>query len=190
MIPSVEAVTAIHRERKDAIVVSTMSPNRYWDAVSADKDLDLPIFGGMGKASSVALGLALAQPDKKVLVLDGDGGLLMNLGTLVTIAGQGPKNMVHFVFDDGVYFTTGAQPVPGEGRFDLAGMAREAGYSLSYRFDDLEEFASELPGILDKDGPVFVCLKVSHEGEPPEVHIGSTRDAMRRLSAKLGRDVE
>ena len=58
MIPSVEAVTAIHRERKGSIVVSTMSPNRYWDAVSADKDLDLPIFGGMGKASSVALGLA------------------------------------------------------------------------------------------------------------------------------------
>ena len=181
-----EAVKAISRERKDAIVVSTMSPNRYWEAVSSDKDLDLPIFRGMGKASSVALGLALARPDKRVMVLDGDGGRLMNLGTLVTIAGQRPRNLVHFVFDDGVYFTTGAQPVPGEGRFDLAGMAREAGYSQSYRFDDLEEFVSELPGILDKDGPVFISLKVSHEGESPEVYIGSTRDAMRRLATALG----
>jgi len=74
MISSLDAVRAISRERGDAVVVSTMTPNRYWESVSKNRDLDLPIFGAMGKASSVALGIALAQPDKKIVVLDGDGG--------------------------------------------------------------------------------------------------------------------
>ena len=123
MISSLDAVKAINDVRADAVVVGTMTPNRYWESVTDKPDLDLPIFGGMGKASSVALGIAIAQPDKKVLCLDGDGSLLMNLGTLVTTAGMAPENLVHFVFEDGGYFTTGGQPVPGSGNVDLAGMA-------------------------------------------------------------------
>jgi|GEM_PF-2991142 len=91
MISSLDAVRAISRERGDAVVVSTMTPNRYWESVSENRDLDLPIFGAMGKASSVALGIALAQPDKKIIILDSDGGLLMNLGSLITLAGPRPK---------------------------------------------------------------------------------------------------
>ncbi len=185
MINSMDAAKAISRERGDAIVVGTMTPNRYWEAVSTDPDLDLPIFGAMGKASSVALGLALACPDRKIVVLDGDGAMLMNLGSLVTIAGQAPENLVQFVFEDGVYQTTGSQPVPGAGRFNLAGMARDAGMAQSYEFSDLEDFASELPAIMKKKGPVFVCLKVDHPDEPPEFHMGSTGAAMKRLAARL-----
>ena len=185
MIPAFEAIKVINRQREEAVVVSTMTPIRYWDLVSDRPELDLPIFSGMGKASSVALGLALAVPDRKVVVLDGDGGLLMNLGSLVTIAGKGPENLVHFVFEDGVYFTTGGQPVPGAGKFDLASMARDAGIPESYEFDNLEEFASDLPDIIKKKGPVFVCLKVMHGDDVPEFRMGNTRAAMTRLSAKL-----
>jgi sulfopyruvate decarboxylase subunit beta len=185
MISSLDAVKAINEVRGDAIVVGTMTPNRYWESVSQKRDLDLPIFGAMGKASSVALGLALAQPNKKVVALDGDGALLMNLGTLVTIAGMEPKNLVHFVFEDGVYFTTGSQPVPGAGKFNLAGMAREAGYKESYQFDNLEDLASELPGIMDSQGPVFVCLKVNHDNPVPPFYMGNTGQAMRKLAARL-----
>ena len=185
MILSSDAVIAINRERQDSIVVSTMTPNRYWESVSDNVDLDLPIFGAMGKASSVALGLALARPDKKVVVLDGDGALLMNLGALVTIADQEPQNLVHIVFEDGVYFTTGGQPVPGAGRFNLAGMAKDAGFKESYQFSDLEEFVSELPGIMRKKGPVFICLKVDHAGSLPDAVIGNTGTAMRRLATNL-----
>ena len=181
-----EATRAINRERGDAVVVGTMTPNRYWESVSDRPELDLPIFGAMGKASSVALGLALARPDRKVLVLDGDGALLMNLGTLVTIAGQQPENLVHFVFEDGVYFTTGGQPVPGAGSFDLAGMATSAGIEESYQFDDLEDFVSELPAGLAKKGPVFVCLKVFHGDDAPGMYMKSTRDAMRRVMEAIG----
>lgn len=182
MIPAFEAITAIERLRADSIVVSTMTPNSYWKSVSEDRTLDLPIYGGMGKASSVALGLALAVPDRKILVLDGDGGLLMNLGSLVTIAEQQPRNLVHVVFEDGVYFTTGAQPVPGAGSMDLAGIARAAGIEESYQFSDLEDFVTALPDLMEKAGPVFVCLKVSHGDDVPPIELESTGDAMRRVA--------
>ncbi|MCH8309933.1 MAG: thiamine pyrophosphate-binding protein [Chloroflexi bacterium] len=185
MISSLDAVRAINRERGDAVVVSAMTPNRRWDSVTENRDLDLPIFGAMGKASSVALGIALAQPDRKIVILDGDGGLLMNLGTLVTIAGTAPENLVHFVFEDGAYFTTGGQPVPGAGKFDLASMAQGAGFAASYKFDDLEDFASDLPRIMNEKGPVFVCLKVNHPDEIPEFYMGNTGEAMKRLASNL-----
>ena len=108
LIPAFEAVKAIHDRRGDAVVVGTMTPTRYWDLVTDRPELDLPVFGAMGKASSIALGVALAQPGRRVVVLDGDGALLMNLGSLVTIAGRQPANLVHIVFDDGAYHTTGA----------------------------------------------------------------------------------
>ena len=69
----------------------------------------------MGKASSIGLGIALARPDKKVLVIDGDGSLLMNLGSLVTVANMSPKNLVHFVYQNGTYGVSGGQPIPGSG---------------------------------------------------------------------------
>lgn len=188
MISSLDAVRAIARDRGDAVVVSTMTPNRYWDSVTENRDLDLPIFGAMGKASSVALGIALAQPDRRVIVLDGDGGLLMNLGSLVTIAGTAPENLVHFVFEDGAYFTTGGQPIPGAGKFDLAAMSRDAGFAASYEFDDLEEMASDLPRIMKEPGPVFVCLKVNHPDEAPEFYMGDTGHAMKRLASNLTTD--
>ena len=185
MIHSLDAIKAINDGRQDSLIVSTMTPNRYWESVSSNKDLDLPIFGAMGKASSVALGLALARPDKRIVVLDGDGGLLMNLGSLVTIADQEPDNLVHFVFEDGMYFTTGGQPVPGAGRVNLAGIAKDAGFRESFELDNLEDLVNELPNIMSARGPVFVCLKVTHGDELPEVYIGDTAGAMRRMAAKL-----
>ena len=185
MISSLDAARAISEVRGDALVVSTMTPSRYWDTVSKNKDRDLPIFGAMGKASSVGLGLALAQPDKKVLVLDGDGGLLMNLGALVTTAGMEPENLVHFVFEDGVYFTTGSQPIPGAGVFNLAGMAREAGFKATFEFDNLEDLVTQLPEVMSATGPVFVSLKVNHDNEVPDFYMGNTGQAMRGLMAHL-----
>ena len=186
MIPAFEAIKSINRERENAVVLSSMTPNRYWEAVTTRPELDLPVFGAMGKMSSVALGLALACPDRKVVVLDSDGALLMNLGSLVTIAEQEPPNLVHFVFEDDVYFTTGGQPVPGAGKFDFAGIAREAGIKESYGFDNLEDFVSELPAIMKQKGPVFVCLKVSNSDDIPEFRLGNTAASMKRLSAALG----
>ena len=166
MIPAYEAIKAINRLRGDAVVVGTMTPNRYWEAVSERPELDLPIFGAMGKASSVALGLALARPDRKVLVLDGDGALLMNLGTLVTIAGQRPRNLVHFVFDDVSSASTSGLPIKEMDNLDLAQIARSSGYAKTYEFDRLEEFLIGLEEVMRQTGPVFVRVKVFRDGDP------------------------
>ena len=185
MIPCYEAVKALNDVREDAIVVGTMTPLRYWEKMSTKPDLDLPIFGGMGKASSVALGLALARPNQKVVCIDGDGSLLMNLGSLVTIAGQQPKNLVHFVFDDGAYHTTGGQPVPGAGFYDFKVLADGAGYPSSYLFDNLEDFVSELPAVMKAEGPVMVALKIDYPDGGPEFYMGSTKTAIARLKTAL-----
>jgi len=108
----------------------------------------------------VALGIALARPDRRVYVLDGDGSLLMNLGTLVTIGNARPANLVHFVFENGVYEVTGGQPVPGAGTVDFAEIARGAGYRAAYAFDNASDFEEAAGQILIEDGPTLIDLRV------------------------------
>src|SRR5918997_4910563 len=124
MIVGRRAVELIAQHRTDEVVVTTMSSARAWPGLSRRPDLDLPVMGCMGKASSIGLGIALGRPDRRVIVLDGDGSLLMNLGSLVTIAGMAPRNLVHFVLEGRTYDTSGGQPTPGVGGTDLAGLAR------------------------------------------------------------------
>ena len=148
-------------------MVATMTGREEWDSVSENRSLDFPLIGCMGKASSFGLGLSLAQPQRKVLIIDGDGSLLMNLGSLATVANKAPANYYHFVLEDGGYTTTGGQPIPGANKISFAGMARAAGYAAAYEFDSLEEFVTEVEDILQQQGPVFVCLKVRHGDIPP-----------------------
>ncbi len=168
MIDQVEMMRAIERFRGDAVVVPVFRANGAWAKVTNNPRRDIPVGGAMGKASSVALGLALSQPDTKVILFDGDGSLLMNLGSLVTIANQGPGNLVHFVMDNGVYATTGGQEVPGVGVADYADLAASAGYAHTYRFDDLEEFVTHAEEIFGQEGPVFVAAKVIPDIRLPE----------------------
>ncbi len=171
MIPCFDAIRAIAKARDDCVVISTCTPTQYWQEASDKLELDLALPGTMGKASSMGLGIALAQPDKKVVVIDGDGSILMNLGSLVTVAGKAPSNMVHFVFQDNEYYTTGGQPVPGADAFNIADMAAVAGYATCREFDDLEDFVGELPGLLQTQGPVLVCLMVDHPEEVPPFNV-------------------
>ena len=186
MISCFDAVEYLVALRKEELVVGTMTPNRYWSDLSDKPDHDLPIYGGMGKASSVALGLAMSQTTRRVWCVDGDGSLLMNLGALVTISGQAPVNFVHFVFDDEAYQTTGSQPVPGAGRYNLKLMAESAGYPEAYLFDDLEDFKTELPDIIKKEGPVMVVLKIHYPNGGPPYSMGSTKDAVDEMRNALG----
>jgi len=159
-----EALAAL---RADAITITTEQCIKAWrEAVPGPLGADpnhIDIVGAMGSASSIALGIALAQPNRKVIVMDGDGSLLMQLGSLVTIAGAAPENLYHFVFENGVYATSGGQPLPAEGRLDFEMLARGAGFAHSARFDDAAEFKAALPGLLDRQGPVFVTLQIGFE---------------------------
>ena len=142
----------------------------------------------MGKASSFGLGAALAQPNTPVYVLDGDGSLEMNLGTLITIGNKGPENLYHFMLENGVYAYTGGQPIPGGGKVSFAEMAKTAGYAAVFEFEDLEEFTLQIESVLNTKGPVFITVKIVPEilNEAPGRRVASgparpTKLAMREL---------
>lgn len=185
MIKNVDAARIIDEHRQDGIIVATMNAgnmNFGLAAVSTNTELDLPLSGCMGKASSMGLGMALAQPDKKVLVLDGDGSLLMNLGTLVTIGNKAPENLYHFVFDNGVYAVTGGQPTPLEGSGNYVEMASGAGYAAVYDFEDTEDLATGIDQALNAKGPVFIRLRIEPEIENTPVQF-RTRPTRNTTSA-------
>ena len=161
-----DVLRLIAAAREDAIVVPTMTTAPAWRVI-APRDLSVTCVGFMGGASSLGLGMALARPDRRVLVLDGDGSLLMQLGSLATVAGAAPRNLVHFLFKNGVYHTSGAQGIPGGLSVDFVMMAKGAGYRMAVAIDDLGDFARRLPGLLRAEGPVLVELHTGLAEQTP-----------------------
>jgi len=164
MMHMVDVVRAFAEHRGDAIVVPGRS-GRYWAQIS-ETAFDLPLGDpAMGGHAGFALGVALAQPDRRVVLFDSEGDLLMSLGMLPTIAEQAPANFYHFVLDNECYATTGGQPVPNAKRVAYDVLARGAGYPRAHAFTQLDDFRRELPGILSSQGPVLVAAKVLPEIE-------------------------
>jgi phosphonopyruvate decarboxylase len=162
-----ECLKVLARHRKDEIVVAVYTAAQEWIHISPS-DLNYTFVGAMGQGSSHALGLALGRPDRRVIVLDGDGSLLMNLGTLVTIANAAPKNLVHCVCENGIYETNGGVPIPRAGEISFTALARGAGYPRTYEFSNLEDWDRALDGILKQDGPILADLKVETGEDYPE----------------------
>ncbi len=167
MIPSMEAARAVNYHRKDALVVATSAALRDWSAVSQRRDLDLDLKDCMDRAPAVGLGLALAQPGTKVMVLDCDATLRTDLGSLATVGESKPENLVHFVFDDASRSSTGGLPVKGLDAVDFRAMASGAGYVKTYQFDKLEELFIGLEEVMAQPGPVFVLVKVFRDADLP-----------------------
>jgi thiamine pyrophosphate-dependent acetolactate synthase large subunit-like protein len=154
-----EALEVLALHRGDRIVITTMSAVGTWPEIS-DTPLDFNyIPSSMGHGPPLGLGLALAQPERGVIVVNGDGCMLMNLGTLVTI-GSHPANLFVVVLDNGIYEITGGQPTAGSGRVDYAGLARAAGIRKVHVFHAYADWGEAAPEILSAEGPVFVQLKV------------------------------
>ena len=163
MIPSMEATRAVNYHRKEALVVATSSALREWCVVSQRRDLDVDLKDCMDRAPAVGLGLALAQPQSKVMVLDCDATLRTDLGALATIGESSPVNLVHLVFDDASHRSADGLPLKGLDNVDFATMARSAGYLNTYEFDDLEELVLGLEDAMAQPGPVFVIVRVVRE---------------------------
>ena len=165
MIPSIEATKAVNFHRQDSLVVSTSSSLREWNTISTRRDLDVDLTDCMDRAPAVGLGLALARPGDKVLVLDCDATLRTDMACMATIAESNPENLVHFVFDDSSNKSTGGTPIQGLDHVDLMSMANGAGYAKTYEFDKLEEFLIGMEDIMKQPGPIFVLVKVFREEE-------------------------
>jgi sulfopyruvate decarboxylase subunit beta len=143
------------------VVIATMNPAFVWPSISTS-DRDLCYVAPMGSVGPLGLGLALARPDVRVVVLDGDGSLLMNLGALVTIGGQAPQNLVHVVIDNGGYAMTGGQPLPGGGAAQLRDLATAAAYRVVGQIDDPAAFSAEdVARLTTEPGPVFLTAQVT-----------------------------
>jgi sulfopyruvate decarboxylase subunit beta len=152
--------------RRDAICVPTMTTAPAWRTIAPD-DLSVSCVGFMGGASSLGLGLALARPDRRVIVLDGDGSLLMQLGSLATVAGAAPRNFVHLLFKNGVYHTSGSQAIPGGLDVDFALMAKAAGYRDTVTIGDLQDFRRRFPALLTAEGPILAELHTTLADQTP-----------------------
>ena len=171
MMDCIPALGVLTRERKDEVVITCFSNNHDWAKVSTRPELDFALNVAMGKTSSFALGLALARPKERVWLLDGDGSLLMNLGCLVTVAARAPQNLIHFVWGNDTYDTTGGQALPGAGVFDLAAIARGAGYPNAFVFEDVTDLQNRIKEVLNLSGPTMIVLKVLSQGRRPPSNI-------------------
>lgn len=158
-----EAVQVVRDARGETdVVISSMGNAREWMALGPLHPLDFVLVpSAMGHATSMALGLALAQPQRRIIVLSGDGSLLMNLGNLVTIASQAPRNLAVVVFVNGVYEVTGGQPLPGTGAsLDFVRIAEGSGIASVHRVTQAEHWKRSAPTLLAMNGPTVVFVDV------------------------------
>jgi thiamine pyrophosphate-dependent acetolactate synthase large subunit-like protein len=145
---------------KDEVVVANLGQASLVLQNVGDRPLNCYTYGAMGQCSALGLGIALARPDVRVITLDGDGSMLMNLGILCTVANNSPPNLAIVVWDNEVHQTTGGQPTATASRTSLAGIARGAGIEKVIEVRDEEELESAFDRILSEPGPFFVNAKV------------------------------
>jgi phosphonopyruvate decarboxylase len=161
-----DALSELRRVRRaDDVVITTMAAARAWMEMGKHPLDFVFVPSCMGHATSIGLGIALAQPERRVIVCNGDGSMLMNLGSLVSITAAAPENLVVLVLDNGVYEVTGAQPTAGSaaarrsGRaVDFVALARGSGFESVHHFSRADEWASNVERVLATKGPVFVLL--------------------------------
>jgi thiamine pyrophosphate-dependent acetolactate synthase large subunit-like protein len=154
-----QALEVLARHRGGHVVVTTMTAVGLWPGLS-DTPLDFAYMpSAMGHGPGLALGLALARPERGVVVASGEGSMLMNLGSLVTLAHH-PANVYLLILDNGLYEVTGGQVTAGTGHTDFAGLARAAGIRRVYTFETLDRWQAGAAAALSGPGPVVAWLKV------------------------------
>jgi len=159
-------VAEILKQRGDALVVAGLGAPTWDTAAAGDSPLNFYTWGGMGGAAMIGLGLALAQPKRRVLIITGDGELLMGLGSLATIAVQRPRNLALIVMDNERYGETGMQDTHTRFGVDLAGMAKAASFRASGTVYSAAQLKNWIPRLHRQAGPVFCDIKVAIQPAP------------------------
>ena len=194
MTERMDLLRVLAARRTDEIVVMTMTTTLQWPLVSKHElDFDFLAFG-MGHAGDFGLGLALARPERKTIVLKGDGGLLMCLGSLVTMGRYAPGNLLVLLMENRIYEMVGSQPLAS--RTDFAALARAAGVEGGgatgkgkvERIESIDAFKEALPRLLTEEGPHFVVLPVSNKEKLPPIchtdHAGRIRNLRKGLGVE------
>jgi thiamine pyrophosphate-dependent acetolactate synthase large subunit-like protein len=167
MLTMSELLEPLAERRQDEVVVTTMSSVRPWGRLSSHELDFASADSAMGHAADLALGIAMAQPERRVICLNGDGSMAMSLGTLLTIAQVGATNLALLVLENGTYEITGNQAVPGAGRADLAAMALAAGFPRAWRVESADAWRGQLDDVLRAPGPLFVSVAMKAGVEKP-----------------------
>jgi thiamine pyrophosphate-dependent acetolactate synthase large subunit-like protein len=165
-LPRRGAVARILKDRVDSLVITGLGSPTYDVAAAGDHPLNFYLWGAMGSAATVGLGLALAQPQRRVLVVTGDGEMLMGLGALATIGAKQPANLAIAVIDNEHYGETGMQASHTGMGVDLAGIARAAGFRHAATVRTMSELESAVPILYTAGGPVLIVLKVLAGRDP------------------------
>ncbi len=185
MMTRLEATRRLKALVTNEPVIASLGHPAYDLFEAGDRPENFYTWGSMGLASSIGLGLAMAQPERRVIVLDGDGSLLMNLGSLATIATVAPANLIVIVWDNELYGTTGGQPTATAGGADLAGAAEALGIASVVTVWEPEEFDSAI-GIAQREpGPWVIVAKVSESGVATKPPLDSPM-IKRRFMAAIG----
>jgi sulfopyruvate decarboxylase subunit beta len=186
MMTLAEALQVLADARGDRVVITTMSAVGVWPKLS-DSPLDFHYLpSSMGQGIPLGLGLTLAKPGRGVIVVSGDGSLLMNLGCLVTVA-QYPVDLTILVIDNGLYEVTGGQDLAGAGRTDFVTIARGCGIASSGRFDELSAWQAGIAGFLALPGPRLAHLKVAGvRGQSTPTAPRPMAEQIRRLREEIG----
>jgi thiamine pyrophosphate-dependent acetolactate synthase large subunit-like protein len=161
-----KVVADILKRRGDALIMPGLGAPTWDAAATGDHPLTFYSWGGMGGAAMMGLGLALAQPRRRVLVITGDGELLMGLGSLATIGVQQPRNLAVIVIDNEHYGETGMQPTHTLYGVDLPAMARAAGFRSAETVYTASQLKAWIPRFYQEPGPVFCSIKVTTADAP------------------------
>jgi thiamine pyrophosphate-dependent acetolactate synthase large subunit-like protein len=179
-----EVVQAILEKRGDALVVTGLGSSCY-DAGVHDHLNTFYLWGAMGAAAMMGLGLALAQPSRRVVVITGDGEMLMGLGALATIGAQHPGNLAIVVVDNELYSETGMQPTHTARGVSLAGIAQAANFAMAETVYTDQELEAGITALYAAPGPVLLDVKVSNMRYPMSIRLRDGAHIKNRFRENL-----
>lgn len=160
---SLEAVQILRERLGDALVVTSLGTPSYLVHAAGDRPLNFYLWAAMGMASSTGLGLAMAQPDRRVVVVDGDGAAVMNLNGMVTVAARSPSNLLWVILENGAFLETGGQKIATHGPADLVAIAQGCGIQKAARASEPDALARLLDAGLSQPGPTLVVARVDRD---------------------------
>lgn len=159
-------VARLLRDRADALVVTSLGNPTFDVAAAGDTPLNFYLWGAMGGAAMVGMGLALAQPERRVVVVTGDGEMMMGIGSLATIAVEKPNNLAIIVLNNEHYAETGMQPAHAGRGVDITGIARATGFTDAHSITSEDEVDTLASRLFNEKGLIFAAIRISTDPTP------------------------